>query len=167
MKECLNEEALIELLLGEGSPQAQLHVRSCAGCTRSFKNLAQNMKLIEAALSAPPPPLPVSLRLLPWMRAVAPALAAAAALFIAGFWLGQRFLPHGSEIVSASAVGSAPQEASPLALAARNQAGLASEPASASYVTFLRDNFEQDDTCLGQDRQFNPACSRSWTGETR
>ena len=169
MNECLKEEVLLDLLLGEGSAEAQLHIKGCAACARNYKNLTQHMKLIETALSAPPPPAPVGLRLLSRMPIIAPAFATALAVFVTGFWLGQRFLPSNAEIVSASAANSSSPGNESLALAERSSAQLGGEgqPASASYVTFLQDNFEQDDTCLGQDRQFNPACSRSWTAENR
>jgi hypothetical protein len=162
--ECLTEDALIELLLDEGSADTQVHVRSCAVCTRNYRNLAQQMKLIETALSGLPPQPSIGLRLLPWIRAMTPAMAAAVAIFIAGFWLGQRFLPSHAQPAPVSIAESLPPVNGPLALADQDKVQLWNDAGSttASYVTFLQDNFEQDDACLSQDHAFNLACSRSW-----
>lgn len=169
MTGCLTEEALINLLMGESATEEQTHVKSCAACGHRYRNLTQQMKLIETALTAMPPPVSVGLRMMPWIRAVAPAFATALAVFVAGFWFGERFLPSHTELASVSAPASSAAANTSWTMAARENVPRAdeAEPLSASYVTFLRDSFEQDDPCSSQDHSFNPACSGTWLTENR
>ena len=90
MTQCLGDDALYELHIGEGSEDARAHVESCDACSRRIKSLKDDLDLLTSVLSAPPPdraPRPVRV----WRPYPAVAMAAAAVLFLtfmAGRWSG-------------------------------------------------------------------------------
>jgi len=172
---CLKEQDLIELLLNEASAPVQNHVKACLPCSRRYRKLAEDMKVISAVLRGRPPKAAERSRSWSRLAVVAPVCASALFLFMAGMWIGESLQMRGGEklarhLPQATAQPVARVMPGETMLASSSESLSASDPitpVALSYVNFLEDTFSQDDSCASRDNSFDPACSSSWfSGET-
>ncbi len=56
-KHCLRERRYLSVQAGEGTPAEYRHLRQCADCAERYDALLEDLELIGAVLTAPPPRL--------------------------------------------------------------------------------------------------------------
>ena len=137
-------------------------------CARRYRDLRRDMELISGALRAIPPDL-VGNRWRIGSRVVAGGLAAAVAIFAAG-WFTRSQMPVRVAQTSVAIHPIAARSESQV-LASRHVRNAANQdfehgaPIPVSYLTYLRDAFTDEDSCAQDDAVFNPSCSQDSRSE--
>lgn len=162
MGDCLSEEALLALYFGEGSESAGAHLKSCAVCVRGYRRLRQEMEVITTTLRTTPPRHRVH-RPRPGSRLIAVGMAAAVAVFAAGWLTRSRMLmplSRTSAVIRSTAAVAEGQLA-----AGGDREVERNAPVPVSYFVYLQEAFADEDGCGQGDSAFNLSCSQNWQAE--
>jgi len=93
MRKCLDDKELLVVHAGDDSGAARLHLETCLGCARRYRELDSDLQSLVAALQQPPPTAArtgVMATTIPWSRGLGWSLAASAiiAAFLGGRMTG-------------------------------------------------------------------------------